>query len=75
MGGVAALASAAGHRVTGCDDNVYPPMSTQLKKLGIDIHQGFDAGQLEPAPDCVVVGSVVSRGNPAVEAMMDSGIV
>lgn len=74
MGGVAALASAAGHRVTGCDDNVYPPMSTQLKKLGIDIHQGFDAGQLEPAPDCVVVGNVVSRGNPAVEAMLDSGI-
>ena len=74
MGGVAALASAAGHRVTGCDDNVYPPMSTQLKKLGIDIHQGFDAAQLDPAPDCVVVGNVVSRGNPAVEAMLDSGI-
>ena len=73
MGGVAALASAAGHRVTGCDDNVYPPMSTQLKNLGINIHQGFDAGQLDPAPDCVVVGNVVSRGNPAVEAMLDSG--
>lgn len=74
MGGVAALASAAGHRVTGCDENVYPPMSTQLKKLGIDIHQGFAAEQLDPAPDCVVVGNVMSRGNAVVEAMMDRGI-
>ena len=74
MGGVAALASAAGHRVTGCDDNVYPPMSTQLKNLGIDIDTGFDAEQLDPVPDCVVVGNVVSRGNPAVEAMLDRGI-
>ncbi len=74
MGGVAALASAAGHRVTGCDDNVYPPMSTQLKNLGIDIHKGFDAAQLDPVPDCVVVGNVVSRGNPAVEAMLDRGM-
>jgi len=74
MGGVAALASAAGHRVTGCDDKVYPPMSTQLKNLGIDIHEGFDAEQLDPEPDCVVVGNVMSRGNPAVEAMLDRGI-
>jgi len=74
MGGVAALASAAGHRVTGCDDKVYPPMSTQLKNLGIEIHEGFDAEQLDPAPDCVVVGNVMSRGNPAVEAMLDRGI-
>ncbi len=74
MGGVAALAHAAGHRVTGCDDNVYPPMSTQLRNLGIDIHDGFDAAQLDPAPDCVVVGNVVSRGNAAVEAMLDRGI-
>jgi len=74
MGGVAALASAAGHRVTGCDDNIYPPMSTQLKNLGIDIHKGFDAAQLDPAPECVVVGNVMSRGNEAVEAMLNRGI-
>lgn len=74
MGGVAALATAAGHRVTGCDENVYPPMSTQLKKLGIHVQQGFAAEQLDPAPDCVVVGNVMSRGNPIVEAMMDLGI-
>ena len=74
IGGVAALASAAGHRVTGCDDKAYPPMSTQLKNLGIDVHEGFDAEQLDPAPDCVVVGNVMSRGNPAVEAMLDRGI-
>ena len=57
MGGVAALAAAAGHRVSGCDANVYPPMSTQLKNLGIDIHEGFDAAQLDAAPDCVVVAT------------------
>ncbi|MDH3748563.1 MAG: UDP-N-acetylmuramate:L-alanyl-gamma-D-glutamyl-meso-diaminopimelate ligase [Gammaproteobacteria bacterium] len=74
MGGVAALASAAGHRVTGCDDNVYPPMSTQLKDLGIDVHQGFDAEQLDSAPDCVVVGNVMSRGAPVIEAMLDRGL-
>ena len=74
MGGVAALATAAGHRVTGSDENVYPPMSTQLKKLGIKIHEGYAPEQLEPAPDCVVVGNVMSRGNSVVEAMMDRGI-
>lgn len=74
MGGVAALAAAAGHRVTGCDGNVYPPMSTQLRNLGIDIHEGFDADQLDPAPDCVVVGNVMSRGKPVVEAMLDRGL-
>ena len=62
MGGVAALARAAGHQVTGCDRNVYPPMSTQLKALGIDIHEGVDAAQLDINPDCVVVGNVMSRG-------------
>ncbi len=74
MGGVAALAAAAGHRVTGCDAAVYPPMSTQLRKLGIEIHEGFDAMQLEPAPDCVVVGNVMSRGTEVVEAMLDAGL-
>jgi UDP-N-acetylmuramate: L-alanyl-gamma-D-glutamyl-meso-diaminopimelate ligase len=74
MGGVAALARAAGFRVTGCDGNVYPPMSTQLRELGIEIHQGFDAAQLDLKPDCVVVGNVMSRGVEVVEAMLDRGI-
>jgi UDP-N-acetylmuramate: L-alanyl-gamma-D-glutamyl-meso-diaminopimelate ligase len=74
MGGVAALAKAAGHRVSGGDANVYPPMSTQLKRLGIDVHEGYDADQLEPAPDCVVIGNAMSRGNEAVEAVLDRGI-
>ncbi|MDJ0793684.1 MAG: UDP-N-acetylmuramate:L-alanyl-gamma-D-glutamyl-meso-diaminopimelate ligase [Woeseiaceae bacterium] len=74
MGGVAALARAAGHDVTGCDRNVYPPMSTQLKKLGIEIHEGVDAGQLDINPDCVVVGNVMSRGVEVVEAMLDRGM-
>ena len=71
MGGVAALARAAGHEVTGCDRNVYPPMSTQLKSLGIEIHEGVDASQLDINPDCVVVGNVMSRGVEVVEAMLD----
>ena len=74
MGGVAALARAAGFKVTGCDDAAYPPMSTQLRELGIEIHEGFDAAQLDPEPDCIVVGNVMSRGNEAVEAMLNLGI-
>ena len=74
MGGVAALAKAAGHTVTGSDANVYPPMSTQLRNLGIDIVEGWDAAQFEPIPDYVVVGNAMSRGNPAVEAMLDRRI-
>jgi UDP-N-acetylmuramate: L-alanyl-gamma-D-glutamyl-meso-diaminopimelate ligase len=74
MGGIAALAAAAGHRVTGCDENVYPPMSTQLRDLGIELVEGFDAGQLEPAPDCVVVGNVMRRGMPVIEALLESAI-
>jgi len=74
MGGVAALARAAGFRVTGCDGNVYPPMSTQLRDLGVEIHAGFDAAQLDVEPDCVVVGNVLSRGVEVVEAMLDRGI-
>jgi UDP-N-acetylmuramate: L-alanyl-gamma-D-glutamyl-meso-diaminopimelate ligase len=74
MGGVAALARGAGVRVTGCDGSVYPPMSTQLNELGIDIHEGFDAAQLDTEPDCVVVGNVMSRGSEVVEAMLDRGI-
>lgn len=71
MGGVAALARAAGHKVTGCDRNVYPPMSTQLKELGIEIHEGVDAEQLTVNPDSVVVGNVMSRGDDVVEAMLN----
>jgi len=74
MGGIAALARSAGFEVTGCDTAVYPPMSTQLKELGVEIHEGFDATQLDPEPDCVVVGNVMSRGHEVVEAMLDRGI-
>ena len=74
MGGIAAIAKAAGHRVTGSDRNVYPPMSTQLAALGIDVVEGFDAAQLDPAPDVVVVGNVMSRGKPVVEALLESQI-
>jgi UDP-N-acetylmuramate: L-alanyl-gamma-D-glutamyl-meso-diaminopimelate ligase len=74
MGGVAALARAAGFRVTGCDGNVYPPMSTQLRELGVEIHEGFDAAQLDEKPDCIVVGNVMSRGVEVVEAMLDRGL-
>ena len=72
MGGVAALAQAAGHRVTGCDAQVYPPMSEQLQALGIGLIEGYDAAQLELAPDMWVVGNAVSRGNPLLEAILDS---
>jgi UDP-N-acetylmuramate: L-alanyl-gamma-D-glutamyl-meso-diaminopimelate ligase len=74
MGGVAALARAAGFRVTGCDGNVYPPMSTQLRELGIEIHEGFDAAQLDVEPDCVVIGNVMTRGMEVVEAVLDRAI-
>jgi len=74
MGGIAALARAAGHEVSGCDRNVYPPMSTQLRKLGIDVHEGVDAAQLDREPDRVVVGNVMSRGVEVVEAMLDRGL-
>jgi UDP-N-acetylmuramate: L-alanyl-gamma-D-glutamyl-meso-diaminopimelate ligase len=74
MGGIAAIAKAAGHRVTGSDRNVYPPMSSQLESLGIELTSGFDAAQLKPAPDVVVVGNVMTRGIPVIEALLDSGI-
>jgi UDP-N-acetylmuramate: L-alanyl-gamma-D-glutamyl-meso-diaminopimelate ligase len=74
MGGIAALAQASGHRVSGSDKNVYPPMSTQLEQLGIVLHEGWDPAQLEPRPDVVVVGNALSRGNPVVEAVLNSGI-
>lgn len=74
MGGIAAIARSAGHRVTGSDQNVYPPMSTQLAALGIEVIEGFDAAQLKPAPDIVVVGNVMKRGQPVIEALLDSGL-
>jgi UDP-N-acetylmuramate: L-alanyl-gamma-D-glutamyl-meso-diaminopimelate ligase len=74
MGGIAAIARAAGFRVTGSDRNVYPPMSTQLESLGIEITEGFEAAQLHPAPDMVVVGNVMTRGQPVIEALLASNL-
>jgi UDP-N-acetylmuramate: L-alanyl-gamma-D-glutamyl-meso-diaminopimelate ligase len=74
MGGVAAIAKAAGFRVTGSDRNVYPPMSDQLAALGIAFTQGYGAEQLDDRPDIVVVGNALSRGSPVVEAMLDRAI-
>jgi UDP-N-acetylmuramate: L-alanyl-gamma-D-glutamyl-meso-diaminopimelate ligase len=74
MGGIAALAKAAGHQVSGSDENVYPPMSTQLRKLGIKLQEGYDPEHLTEDLDCVLVGNVLSRGNPAVEAVLNSGL-
>ena len=74
MAGIAAIARAAGHHVTGSDRNVYPPMSTQLETLGIELIEGYDAAQLDPPPDVVVVGNVMTRGQPVIEALLDRGI-
>ena len=74
MGGLAALARAGGHKVTGCDANVYPPMSDQLRTLDIELIEGFDADQLSIRPDQFVVGNVVSRGNPLMEAILDANL-
>ncbi|MEA3149370.1 MAG: UDP-N-acetylmuramate: L-alanyl-gamma-D-glutamyl-meso-diaminopimelate ligase, partial [Gammaproteobacteria bacterium] len=74
MGGIAAIAKAAGFHVTGSDLNVYPPMSTQLTALGIEFVQGYGADQLNLKPDIVVVGNALSRGSPVVEAMLDRGM-
>jgi len=73
MGGIAAIARQAGHRVTGCDANVYPPMSDQLAAIGIELIEGYDAAQHKLAPDLWVIGNVVTRGNPLMEAILDSG--
>ncbi len=73
MGGLAALAHEAGHRVTGCDAQVYPPMSEQLRALDIELIEGWGADQLALAPEVYVVGNVVSRGNPLLEAILDAG--
>jgi UDP-N-acetylmuramate: L-alanyl-gamma-D-glutamyl-meso-diaminopimelate ligase len=74
MGGIAALAKSLGHQVSGSDRNVYPPMSTQLRKLGIRLYEGYDESQLTEDLDYVIVGNVLSRGNPAVETLLNSGL-
>ena len=73
MGGLAAIAREAGHRVTGCDANVYPPMSDQLRALGIELIEGYGAEQLDLKPDLFVIGNVVTRGNALMEAILDAG--
>jgi UDP-N-acetylmuramate: L-alanyl-gamma-D-glutamyl-meso-diaminopimelate ligase len=74
MGGIAVLAKQQGHKVTGSDLNVYPPMSTQLEEQGIELVQGYDPSQLDPAPDMVVIGNAMSRGNPCVEYVLDRNL-
>lgn len=74
MAGIAAIAREAGHRVTGSDANAWPPMSTQLEQLGIELMPGYRPEHLQPAPDIVVVGNVVTRGNPAMEYVLDQGL-
>lgn len=74
MGGIAILAREMGYTVTGADANVYPPMSTQLAEQGITLHQGFDPAPLDPAPDLVVIGNALSRGNPSVEYVLARGL-
>ncbi len=74
MGSLAQLAIAQGYRVTGCDANVYPPMSTQLTSAGIELIEGYDPEQLDLNPDLIVIGNAMSRGNPLVEAILDRGL-
>ena len=74
MGGIAVLAKNAGHRVTGCDANVYPPMSTQLESQGIELIEGFGVEQLALNPDIYLIGNVVSRGNPLMEEILNRGL-
>lgn len=71
MGGIAQLARAAGHRVTGCDANVYPPMSDQLASAGIELIEGFDESQVALRPDLYVIGNAISRGNPLLEKILN----
>jgi UDP-N-acetylmuramate: L-alanyl-gamma-D-glutamyl-meso-diaminopimelate ligase len=74
MGGIALIARALGHQVSGSDANVYPPMSTQLEAAGIRLMEGYAPGHLDPPPDQVVVGNAMSRGNPAIEYMLERGM-
>ncbi|WP_370137850.1 UDP-N-acetylmuramate:L-alanyl-gamma-D-glutamyl-meso-diaminopimelate ligase [Alteromonas sp.] len=74
MGGIAAIAKSLGHKVTGSDKNVYPPMSTQLEALGIELTEGYCESQFDPAPDMIVIGNAMSRGNPAVEYVLNRNL-
>ena len=74
MGSLAQLAKAQGHNVTGSDQGIYPPMSDQLMLAGIELIEGFDPAQLNPAPDMTIIGNAISRGNPAVEYLLDRGL-
>jgi UDP-N-acetylmuramate: L-alanyl-gamma-D-glutamyl-meso-diaminopimelate ligase len=74
MGGIAAIAQQSGHKVTGCDSNVYPPMSTQLEAQGITLIEGFDPSQIDIGGDFFVIGNVVSRGNPLMEEILNRGL-
>ncbi|HBT58296.1 MAG TPA: UDP-N-acetylmuramate:L-alanyl-gamma-D-glutamyl-meso-diaminopimelate ligase, partial [Pseudomonas sp.] len=74
MGSLALLARELGHQVSGSDANVYPPMSTQLSEQGIALQEGYRPEHLQPAPDMVIVGNAMARGNPAVEYMLDQGM-
>ena len=74
MAGIAALAREAGHSVSGSDTNAWPPMSTQLEALGIPVLSGYDPKHLDPAPDVVVVGNIITRGNPAMEYVLNAGL-
>ncbi|MCB1937526.1 MAG: UDP-N-acetylmuramate:L-alanyl-gamma-D-glutamyl-meso-diaminopimelate ligase [Nitrosomonas sp.] len=74
MGGIAAIAKESGHRVTGCDQDVYPPMSTQLESLGIELIAGFSEDQISLKPDVFVIGNVVTRGNPLMEAILNQNL-
>ena len=74
MGGIAAIAKSLGHKVTGSDKNVYPPISTQLESLGIELTEGYCESQFDPVPDMVVIGNAMSRGNPAVEYVLNRNL-
>lgn len=74
MGGLAVIAKQLGHHVTGSDQNIYPPMSTQLEQQGIELRSGYASANLEPAPDRVIIGNALSRGNPEVEAVLNRGL-
>ncbi|MCA1614811.1 MAG: Mur ligase domain-containing protein [Acidobacteria bacterium] len=75
MASLAGMLQARGHRVTGSDENVYPPMSTMLESLGIPVAQGYEPAHLDPAPDCVIIGNALSRGNPEVEETLNRRLV
>lgn len=74
MGGLAVLARESGHKVTGCDVNVYPPMSTQLRSQGVELIEGYGPEQVKLNPDCFVIGNVVTRGNPLMEAILNQNL-